>query len=232
MALQPRLQALSELEIAEHHGDHQRAPRPPGGHGPRCRRRRPGPGGHDPRGGRLYTAERERVGVFAAACRDRDASRLGAGLEAVSPAELQGFPPGTHPENVALALAARGPSAPRAALAGMRAAALEVSSRPDLDLSTSTDARSPADAFAANDLSSSLRPGARPPRAPPRVHGGPAPGQRTPRPRAAHGPGGGKPWLAAVTRALFLGGGWQLFACASRRGRLERARRGGLRAPA
>lgn len=128
MALQPELQALSELELVRaSHGVITNA--------------RPdhldvmGPSDADvaralasmiPVGGKLFTAEQKQLGIFEAACKDRNTTLLAIGpdaVEAVSDSDLIGFRYTEHRENVALALAVTDDLgiAREVALAGMRA---------------------------------------------------------------------------------------------------------------
>lgn len=109
MALQPELQWLSERWFVQAtHGVITNA--------------RPdhldvmGPGPNDvawalagmvPRGGRLYTAERERLHILSEACSDRESELVAideAMVAAVSGEDLAGFDHREHPDNLALAL--------------------------------------------------------------------------------------------------------------------------------
>lgn len=63
--------------------------------------------GMTPVGGKLFTAERDHLGIFEMACRDRGTQLIAVTEEevaAITPLDLAGFPYVEHAENVALAL--------------------------------------------------------------------------------------------------------------------------------
>jgi poly-gamma-glutamate synthase PgsB/CapB len=110
MALQPPLQALCELRLIQAtHGvitnarpDHLDVM------GPRDADVALALAGSAPVRGKLFTAEREHVGAFRDAARDRKSELIALGdadVAAVTEAELAGFSYTEHRENVALALA-------------------------------------------------------------------------------------------------------------------------------
>lgn len=109
MALQPELQALSELKLVRAtHGvvtnarpDHLDVMGPTEADVARAL------AATTPVGGKLYTAERAQLAVFRDAARDRGAELIAIGADdvaAVTPDELGGFSYTEHPDNVALAL--------------------------------------------------------------------------------------------------------------------------------
>jgi poly-gamma-glutamate synthase PgsB/CapB len=110
MALQPTLQALCELRLIQAtHGvitnarpDHLDVM------GPRAADVALALAGSAPVRGKLFTAEREHVGAFRDAARDRKSELVALGdadVAAVTEAEIAGFSYTEHRENVALALA-------------------------------------------------------------------------------------------------------------------------------
>ncbi|MEQ8791913.1 MAG: poly-gamma-glutamate synthase PgsB [Pirellulaceae bacterium] len=109
MALNPMLQALSELKIV--HATHGVITNARADHldvmGPTVVDVAKALAGSTPAGGRLYTAEQRHLDVFAAAARDRKSKLVAVGddeVAAVSWDELAAFPHIEHPDNVALAL--------------------------------------------------------------------------------------------------------------------------------
>jgi poly-gamma-glutamate synthase PgsB/CapB len=110
MALQPPLQSLCELKmIRSTHGVISNAwPDHLDVMGPDVPDVALALAGTTPVGGTLFTAEREHLPTFAAACRDRGSQLVAIGeaeLDAVTDEELERFPYLEHKENVCLALA-------------------------------------------------------------------------------------------------------------------------------
>ena len=109
MALIPQLQWLCEEKLVRRHPrrHHQRPRRPPRRHGAQRTRRRPALAGMIPPGGKLYTADREHVDFFAAACADRKCEfypTSAADVAAITPLDIAGFSYVEHAENIALSL--------------------------------------------------------------------------------------------------------------------------------
>ena len=109
MALQPRLQLLSETRFvrATHAVITNARPDHLDVMGPDERDVALALAGMVPQEGVLYTAERDHLDVFQAACADRGARLVAIGAEevaAITPADLAGFVYHEHPDNLALAL--------------------------------------------------------------------------------------------------------------------------------
>jgi poly-gamma-glutamate synthase PgsB/CapB len=158
MALQPALQSLCELKmIRSTHGVISNA-RPD--HldvmGPAERDVALALLGTCPVGGTFFTAERERLPLFEAACADRGSKLVALGPEeadAISDEEMQRFSYVEHKENVALALAvARSLDIPRdVALEGMLRAQPDVGALREYELEFFGRNVVFANGFAAND---------------------------------------------------------------------------------
>jgi poly-gamma-glutamate synthase PgsB/CapB len=165
MALQPLLQSLCELRLIRSNlgvitnvrPDHLEVM------GPQERDVARALAGTTPVGGRLFTCESRSLDVLQASAEDRRSTLVDIGrdeIEAIGPAELDGFSHVEHPENVALALAVC------EALGVPRRVALESmwAARPDPGALTLLQLHSRtgyplyfADGFAANDVESSRR---------------------------------------------------------------------------
>jgi poly-gamma-glutamate synthase PgsB/CapB len=158
MALQPELQALSELSLVRAtHGvitnarpDHLDVMGPTDAHVALAL------AGSIPRGGKLFTAERHHLSILTAAAADRGAELCAvsdADVAAVTAEDLSGFAYTEHPDNVALALAVTGSlGVPReVALRGMRAARADPGALTEHDLDFFGRRIRFFNGFAAND---------------------------------------------------------------------------------
>ena len=164
MALQPELQALSELRLVRAtHGvitnarpDHLDVMGPTPEHVAQAL------AGSVPRRGKLFTAERDHLAILTAAAADRGAEVVAvtpADVAAVTPEDLAGFTYTEHPDNVALALAVTGSlGVPRAvALRGMHRARPDPGALTEHDLDFFGRRIRFFNGFAANDPVSTLQ---------------------------------------------------------------------------
>lgn len=155
MALQPELQALTELRMIQStHGvitnigpDHLDVM------GPDVEGVGRALAGTVPQGAKLFTAEGEHLAILERACLDRGSELIVVTGAEVEPEELEGFAHREHPDNVALALrvcADAGVERDRA-LRAMQAAPADPGAQRLLELSSGDAATTLLTAFAAND---------------------------------------------------------------------------------